>query len=183
MKSFDRTLDKFLKINQKLESSLLIAAVRRGLTGLIPLLLIGSFALIFLSLPIPGYQDFMARLFGISWSNFFEVLRDGTFNILSLFMVLFISHAYHTEYSARKRASFISPLIGSGVALCSFIIVSTVSKDGFSILNFGTTNVSKQSSLLYFLPSFLPGCAAYGSCASNLFLTAPILHSTTPSEN
>lgn len=132
----------------------LLIAVRRGLIYMIPLVLIGSMALVFLSLPIPAYQNIMREVFGSQWQSIFLYIRDGTFNILSLVMVLCISYSYISEIGERYGHK-VSPIIASSVSLASFIAVSGINKAGFSIANFGVIGafvaimVSVTSSILF----------------------------------
>lgn len=118
----------------------ILLAVRRGLTNVIPLLLLGSVALVFLSLPIPAYQRLMAAIFGEQWRLFFSYIRDGTFNILSLIIVISVSYAYASEYSDRYNANM-SRVIASLVSLASFIALSGISDAGFRLASFGVTGV------------------------------------------
>ena len=119
---------------------LLLTAVRRGLILMIPIVLIGSIALLFTSFPVPQYQALMERLFGPAWKGFFTYVHDGTIGILSLSMVICISYSYMTELKARKDAG-IHPIIASCVSLCSFIALFGISKAEFSITNFGVMGV------------------------------------------
>jgi lactose/cellobiose-specific phosphotransferase system IIC component len=128
-------------------------SIRKGLTYMIPLLLIGSFALMILSLPVPAYQDFMKSAFGESWGSILLFIRDGTFNILSLLMVICISYSYINELD--QDICRVSPIIGVCVSLSSYIAVSGISSDTFSISNFAATGifiaiaVSSSSSYLF----------------------------------
>ncbi len=140
MRNFDKIIGIFTKIDEKLRNSPLLVSVRRGLTYMIPLLLVGSIALIFLSLPIPAYQSMMEKLFGSQWKNVFFYIRDSTFNILSLIMVLCISYSYILEIGEQYDHN-INPIIASSVSLCSFIAISGISKEGFSIANFGAIGI------------------------------------------
>lgn len=129
-------------------------SVRRGLTNIIPLLLLGSIALVFLSLPIPAYQRLMNALFGDRWGLLFTYIRDGTFNILSLVIVISISYAYASEYGERYDRN-ISPIIAACVSLGSFIAISGISNANFRLASFGVTGVfiaivsATASSLLF----------------------------------
>lgn len=127
-------------VDEKLGRSPVLISVRRGLTYMIPLLLFGSFALIIVSLPVPGYQQMMTELFGPQWQNIFLFIRDGTFNIMSLIMVLCISYSYSVEYCERHRQN-ISPIIAASVSLSAFIAVLGISRESFSITNFGTVGI------------------------------------------
>ena len=119
---------------------------------MIPLLLLGSLALLILSLPIPAYQTFMTELFGEGWNHIFLFVRDGTFNILSLLMVICISYAYINELGYDYK---INPIIASSVALASYIAASGIHTQGFSLSHFSATGifmaimVSSASSYLY----------------------------------
>lgn len=118
------------------------------------MIFIGSFALIFISLPIPAYQSFMKSVFGTAWENIFLFLRDGTFNILSLLMVVTISYSYVIEKGETDKRT-VNPVIASSVSLCSFVATFGISKKGFSIANYGVEGaciaivVAITSSLLF----------------------------------
>lgn len=136
---FSKVLQVFTRIDESLGKRHILRAIRSGLTYMIPLLMIGSFALIALSLPIPAYQNMMKSLFGSQWGDIFLYARDGTFNIFSLLMVVCISYSYTIESQNRYLA--LNPIITSSIALCSFIVISGISKDGFVIAKFGVTGV------------------------------------------
>lgn len=74
---FSRIPEIIYIYNKKIENIPLLVAIRNGLTYMIPLILIGSVALLLLSLPIPAYQSMMERVFGDGWKNIFqELLTD-----------------------------------------------------------------------------------------------------------
>ncbi|NLI92787.1 MAG: PTS transporter subunit EIIC [Peptococcaceae bacterium] len=102
------------------ENNIILVSVRKGMTLMIPPLLVGSFALIVLSFPVPVYQRFMVTLFGSQWGNVFQFVRDGTFNIMSLIMVLCISYSYAYEAKGLEKST-VNPFIVSVTSLCSFI--------------------------------------------------------------
>lgn len=136
---FNKVLQVFSKIDERMGKSPVLRAIRSGLTYMIPILMIGSFALIALSLPIPAYQSFMESFFGSQWGNVFLYVRDGTFNIFSLIMVVCISYSYTVE--SQNRYSPQNPIITSSIALCTFIVMSGISKEGFTIAKFGVIGV------------------------------------------
>lgn len=136
----DRLVQLFASLDERLERRPLLVSVRRGLIYIIPLVLIGSFALVVLSLPVPSYQAWLVRTFGEQWRNVFDYLRDGTFGILSLILVLSISYSAAVEH-AQRRPVAPSPIIAAAVSLSSFVAVSGISKAGFSIASFGAIGV------------------------------------------
>ncbi len=127
-------------LEETLQNQPMLVAVRRGLTYMIPLLLVGSMALIFLSLPIPFYQNAMDSVFGSQWRNVFLFVRNGTFNILGLLMTLCISYSYVTELGEQGNPR-ISPIIAAAVSLSCFMAVSGIGKSGFSVDHLGVTGV------------------------------------------
>ena len=138
MKKKFQLLNIFFLSDQRLNRVPMLASVRKGLTYMIPLLLLGSFALLILSLPVPAYQGFMSDIFGKDWGGAFLYVRDATFDILSIFMVICISYSYINELGEDYN---ISPIIASCVSLGSFIAISGISGSGFSLSSFGTTGI------------------------------------------
>ncbi|SHN56496.1 EAL domain-containing protein [Desulfitobacterium chlororespirans] len=130
----------YTKLMEKAGENLLLASIRRGLILMIPVVLIGSLALLFSSFPVPQYQELMARLFGQNWQDFFIYVHDGTIGILSLAMVTCITYSLATELENRDKLR-INPVIVSTVALCSFVALFGINKDGFKITNYGVTGV------------------------------------------
>lgn len=139
MLNFNKISDKLFEFNKKLENIPLLVSVRNGLTYMIPLILLGSMALLLLSLPIPAYQSMMGEIFGEEWKNIFMYVQDGTLNILSLLMVVCVSYSFAIEGNEKNR--HISPIIVPAVSLCSFIAISGISGAGFSISKFGAVGI------------------------------------------
>lgn len=127
-------------LNKKFGELLFPLAVRQGTTYLIPILMIGSIALVFMSLPIPDYQMKMERWFGAGWKNIFLYIRDGSFNIYALLAVLCISYTFANTYND-KEGSKIPPIMVSVVSLCSFVTVFGISKSDFNLSTFGVTGI------------------------------------------
>lgn len=138
MKKAHQAMRKISDFEVRLGEKPLLISVRRGLTLMIPLILICSVALVFISLPIPAYQNFMKAVFGAEWKNVFVYIRDGTFSILSLIMVICISYSYTAEYSKRSKRN-ISPIIASVVSLSSYVALFGISKKSFRLADFGVS--------------------------------------------
>lgn len=127
-------------LNTRFENNIVLTSVRRGLILMIPPLLVGSFALIILSFPVDAYQEFMISVFGDQWGSVLYSVRDGTFNIMSLLMVLCISYAYAFELKGSRNAD-INPVIVAVITLCSFMAFTGVSNPEQVVMNFGTLGV------------------------------------------
>lgn len=98
-------------------------AIRRGLTLMIPIMILGSFAVFINNLPINAYQDCMIRLFGEDWRLFGTYVHQGTLAIMAVGMLLTISYSI-ASMSPLARDHEINPLIVSTVSLaCLFTIM------------------------------------------------------------
>ena len=144
----------FTSFENRFGKNPVFVSIRRGFTLMTPLILIGSFALIVLSLPIPGYQQFMLEFFGSQWANMLQFVQDGTFHVFSITIVISISYSLCTEYDERYGLKA-HPLIMATVSLGSYMALLGISKSGFSLSSFGVIGmflaivVSVTSSLLF----------------------------------
>jgi lactose/cellobiose-specific phosphotransferase system IIC component len=154
MRNIRKPIELAYSISARIQGRPLLLSVRQGLTNAIPFFLIGSMALVFMSLPIPAYQTAMGKLLGDTWKNIFVYIRDGTFNISSIIIVVSISHSYAGKFLDRYPNK-VSPVIAAMVSLASFAAISGISKEGFQVSNFGVMGVfiailvAITSSLLY----------------------------------
>jgi lactose/cellobiose-specific phosphotransferase system IIC component len=106
---------------------------------MIPFVLLGSVALILLSLPIAAYQDMMTTVFGSEWRNILQYVRDGTFNAFSLILVITVSYSYAQEFGNHQILTI--PIMASITALGSYIALLGISESGFSISYLGVIGV------------------------------------------
>ncbi|MGD9559242.1 MAG: hypothetical protein AB7V55_01370, partial [Oscillospiraceae bacterium] len=117
----------------RLEELKVVRAVRRGLIMAIPLLMIGSFGLIFNILPIGPYQNFLASEVGQYFATFFTTVHEVTFGILSLFITISVSASY-----ARVSMNQTAVVIGASLtSLCIYAIFIGLFTDHFVITSLG----------------------------------------------
>jgi PTS system cellobiose-specific IIC component len=62
--------EKVMPVAGKIAGQRHLLALRDGIILTMPLIIIGSIFLILGFLPIPGYEDFMARVFGDAWLSY-----------------------------------------------------------------------------------------------------------------
>ncbi|MFL0267064.1 PTS cellobiose transporter subunit IIC [Candidatus Clostridium radicumherbarum] len=99
MKKIIEFLEKyFVPFAGKVGSQRHLVAIRDGFVAIMPLILIGSLAVLFNNLPIPGWTDFMKSIFGDQWNSFGGNLWNGTFAIMSLLVVFTISYNLAKSY-------------------------------------------------------------------------------------
>ncbi|RAN84514.1 PTS cellobiose transporter subunit IIC [Bacillus sp. SRB_331] len=94
-----------------------LQAIRDGIILTMPFLIIGSFFLIISALPIPGYNDFMAGLFGESWQKALGYPVSATFNIMSLIATFGIAYRLGEYYKVDSLAS-------GALSLVSFLLAT-----------------------------------------------------------
>ena len=139
MKLRFKTFDHLSKFNDVVTKQPLLIAVRNGFTFMIPLVLIGSFALLLLSLPIQPYQDLLTKLWGDEWRNVLLYIRDGTLNSFSLIAVICISYSYARELN--ELGDYVAPIIVAATSLASLVALSGINKPTFSISHFGVIGI------------------------------------------
>ena len=79
---------------RNIEQLTFVRAVRGGLVNMIPVLIIGAFALVFRFLPIDGYRHFIQTFAGGVLDKIFLYVNSATFGVLSVFMTYSISRSY-----------------------------------------------------------------------------------------
>lgn len=132
MKAFKKWL---FQISDTFESVKGFTTIRRGLTSAIPIIVIGSFALLLISLPIPAYQTFLGSLFDGKLVSFFTLVYSSCFDMLSLYMLIAISYKYAVSYVDDRYAAIIVPLI----ALASYGVLNGNIITGQTTSNFSST--------------------------------------------
>lgn len=89
-------------VMEKVSGNHIITAIRRGLLQIVPLIIVGSFALVALNLPITAYQNFMNGLFGDNWRTLGLLVYKGTYEIMSLAAVMSIAYTYCQHFETVK---------------------------------------------------------------------------------
>lgn len=72
-----------------------IRCIRSGLIMLIPILMLGSFALILFSLPVDDWQNFLHSFGGGVLNRFLHIVHGVTFGLISVYLSIFISQSFN----------------------------------------------------------------------------------------
>lgn len=127
-------LKKILKkILNMMDNSDTISAIRRGLIMVIPILMIGAFARVLMTLPVNVYQEFLKNTFSGAFLSMLTFLYDATMGILSLYIAFSITIYYLRAKGLSHNYSF----VGAMTAVASFLILSGVRIDDIDIEVFG----------------------------------------------
>ncbi|MCH5186020.1 MAG: PTS sugar transporter subunit IIC/EAL domain-containing protein [Oscillospiraceae bacterium] len=126
-------IDKLVNISDRILENQYLNAIKRAFISITPVILAGAVAMIIANLPIPGYNEFMAGLFGDDWNRVFDNMVSVTFNLSSLYIgTQMIANIAQISETFRKR--FIDVRIVTVICLagCLFLIFP---KDADSILD------------------------------------------------
>lgn len=123
----------------KIEKITIIRAVRNGLVNMIPVLIIGAFALVIKSFPVEVYQTALTEFAGGFFLDILNLIYSATFGVLSVYMTYFISRAY-MKIKADKNAVEGGAVVAS---LISFFILA-----GAYLPDFGIDDLGPKSMLL-----------------------------------
>lgn len=99
-----------------------LTAIREGLTFSLPIIVVGTMAVLVNSFPLPGYQELMVSIFGASWKSLGGYIWNGTLGFLSVIMTISISNSLSEHYNSANSASRINPSIVSLVAVASLLV-------------------------------------------------------------
>ena len=111
----------------RVEDVMAFKAIRQGLILTIPVLLVGSFSLIFLNLPLPGYREFLAA---VPWlARLFDVSHAATLGVFSLYVSVSVALRYAQAYAGRFGDFFVQG--APFAALASYLMCVGFGSDGF----------------------------------------------------
>lgn len=113
-------IEKLDKLTYKMANMQTLRALRRGLLYSMPLILIGSFVLVVLNLPIPAYQNFLLSMFGKGWRDIGLLIYKGTLQIMAVTTLITVSYAVSNEKELVKSGEVDSIIIVI-TAFASFI--------------------------------------------------------------
>ncbi|MGG7177969.1 PTS sugar transporter subunit IIC [Clostridium paraputrificum] len=106
-KFYEKLQEKIMIIGQKVGSQLHMSALKDAFALILPITLMGSFALILLKMPITGYEDFLNNLFGSSlWKTFLESIYNLTIPLTAFLLVISLSYQM-----ARRRETEVTVTI------------------------------------------------------------------------
>ncbi len=132
------TITKFFRgLLDTIENSKISRAIRKGLITAIPILMIGSIALILLSLPLDAYQDFLTSPAGAVLYQILSLVHSAAFDFLAIVFLITISYSYAQLCSNKMSMRIGVPVI----ALCCFMIMSGAGTESFSMSNFGVNGL------------------------------------------
>ncbi|MTI47554.1 PTS cellobiose transporter subunit IIC [Sporosalibacterium faouarense] len=123
---FDFLEKRFVPIAAKIGAQRHLVAIRDGFVAIMPLIIVGSMAVLINNLPIDAYQNFMSSIFSDSWTSFGGNLWNGTFAVLSLFIVFSISYNLAKSYDS-------DPLAAGIIGFASLMVITQSAEEAWAI--------------------------------------------------
>ena len=94
-----------------------LQALRDGIILTMPLIIVGSVFLVLGFLPIPGYEDFMARTFGENWLTKLTYPVGATFDIMALIAAFGIAYRLAEKYG-------VDALTAGAISVAAFLLAT-----------------------------------------------------------
>ena len=129
---------------RKVEQSTIVQSVRSGLVNMIPVLIIGAFALIIKTFPVDAYQRFITTFADGLIYCLFDLVYAATFGVLSVYMTFSISRSY-MKVKADPQA------VNGGATVASLITFFILA--GAYLPTFSTDNMGPKSMFLAIITS------------------------------
>src|SRR5690554_6414083 len=95
----------------KLDQNKYLTAIKDGFFGFTSILIVGLIVLLFSSLPVPGYPEFMAGIFGDNWTQFFLIPYNWTMNVMNLYVVIGMARSLAKQYKVDDLGAIIVSLV------------------------------------------------------------------------
>ncbi|MGF1761284.1 PTS sugar transporter subunit IIC [Photobacterium sagamiensis] len=93
MSKIFQTLERFLlPVAEAFSKNTYLNAIRDSFLVNMPLLIAGSIFLLIAAFPIPGYGEFMASIFGDTWSSYMWGIADVTFGLMGVITAISVGY-------------------------------------------------------------------------------------------
>lgn len=110
---------KLLRAIYKIENNRIFSSVKKGFTLLIPVLLIGSFSLLFLNFPVAAFQNFISGWAGGIIETLLHFLFDSTVGFMSVYLVISITYYYSATMKERDLFLQVMAMVASMVCFAA----------------------------------------------------------------
>lgn len=114
--------EKFMPIAGRIGSQRHLVAVRDGFVAIMPLIIVGSLAILINNFPSETFQNFMLSVFGEQWKTVGGNVWNGSFAILGLLVAASISYRLARSYD-------LDGLSAALISVAALVILTPVTKD------------------------------------------------------
>lgn len=114
------------RLAMRFEENRTLKAIRMGFILLMPIIIINSFVLVLIFLPVPAYQEWLAGPHVIYLYQGLQAIHTGCMNYFSLLVAISISWGFARVWAVRAYHSIILPSLSS---TCFLIFIGINSLD------------------------------------------------------
>ncbi len=114
--------EKFVPAAAKIGGQRHLLALRDGIVMIMPLLILGAFAMIVIDFPVEGWMHFMEET-GWSWGGKIDILMNATFGIMAVIAVFGVASSLASSYR-KPDGSAIDGVPAGVLSIASFFIVT-----------------------------------------------------------
>lgn len=126
-------MDGSYKFSDKVSNSFILNVVRRGMTMLIPIVLVSSISLAIIAFPVPAFEKWLQELMGGFIYTLLSYIKDFSFSYFSVMLVISISISYVLESKEPVETSVFGP-----PAACTAFLLISRANEGNAAVKLGT---------------------------------------------
>ena len=124
----------FVNFFESMKNVSLLLSIQRGMALVLPLVMIGAFAVTLRNFPFPVLAQALDAVFGAVWMSACDAIIASSFGILSLAIVCAISGAMTAIHNQRHPSHLVTPTMSVVVVLaCFFVLVNPNEGDSWSV--------------------------------------------------
>ena len=99
-----------------------LLALRDGIVMIMPLLILGAFAMIIIDFPVPAWIAFMEEI-GWSWGGKIDILMDATFGIMAVVAAFGVASSLAGSYK-KKNGDAVDGVPAGILAIATFFVIT-----------------------------------------------------------
>lgn len=136
---FDKMSQILMPFAMKISTNRYLTAIKEGFFGVMPVIIVGSIFLLFTSIPVTGYEEFMTGWLGENWSDIFMLPYRMSYGIMSIYVVVGIARSLAHYYKVGSREAIIVSFVS--YFLLTPLIVNEENSKGLPITNFSASGL------------------------------------------
>lgn len=112
--------EKFVPIAAKIGGQRHLLALRDGIVMIMPLLILGSFAMIIIEFPVPAWNEFMESA---GWYGHMDIIMNATFGIMAIIAAYGVASSLASSYK-KKDGSAIDGVPAGILSIATFFVIT-----------------------------------------------------------
>lgn len=118
----DKVLNNLIELSAKMAQSKIIAAITETMSSTLPIILVGSFALLIASLDVGPWQKIVTSVPNLV--NTCYKISNSTLGLLSLYIVVILAYQFSRKIELKQRV--VASIVSTGI----FIMITPFTENG-----------------------------------------------------